>query len=437
MLNTRDWQSVIVGVGLVLMVGLTLGCSFGESSSTDSARGKTIVYVGGDGNITWYSLSTADGSLKRAGSLSTPLTAAFMAKSADNKFLYSILRTTNEMAQTMAMKPLEGYLQAFSIDQATGALKELGGRVTSQGDRPTYVTIDKTGKWLLVANNLGHLVGKSIAVFPIKDDGSVGEAVQSINAGNDPANMDKPFVRSHAIRVDPTNKYVYVPNIDSDNISQFKFDEKTGMLTPNNPAAIAIPNPSFPTTSTSPTNLKMGTGPRHLDFHPNGKWAYLSAEYGAEVVVLEINGDGTLKMTPPAVSGLPGNYSSDPADKWQSEIRVHPNGRFVYAAERARTASIEQTLAIFEVNANTGMVSLKKNEPVLGKTPRNFAIDPTGSWLVVCNQEAAKPIEMPQPAFPFPSVVSFRIDQATGMLTKMWGPIEQMNPFVVVFATFP
>jgi 6-phosphogluconolactonase len=411
---------------------------FGCHASDDAQPTRAFLYVGGDGNITWYSMNASDGHLKKEGSLEYPLSAAWITRSSDNRFLYALLRTTNEAAQTMAMMPFEGYIQAYSINQTTGALKEIGTRFSSHGDRPTYVTLDKTGKWALVANNLGHLVGKSLAVFPIKADGTLGDAVQTLNAGTDPNNMGMPFVRSHSIRLDPSNRYAYVPNIDSDNIAQFKFDARTGKLTPNDPPAIAIPNPAFATTSTSPTNAKMGVGPRHLDFHPNGKWVYLSAEYGAVVVPMSINEDGTLKIMHPPVSGLPDEYSSDPGDKWQSEIRVHPSGRYLYVGERARTPMVtDQTVGILEIDQKTGALTRKGNEPTLGKTPRNLALDPTGSWLVVGNQDPAKPTDLPQPPYPFTSVVTYRIDATTGMPKKAFGPVEQKNPFVLLFVMLP
>jgi 6-phosphogluconolactonase len=404
----------------------------------DDAPSRAFLYVGGDGNITWYSMSSSDGHLKKEGSLDYPLSASWITRSADNRFLYALLRTTNEAAATMAMMPFEGYIQAYSINQTTGALKEIGKRWPSHGDRPTYVTLDKTGKWALVANNLGHLVGNSLAVFPVKSDGTLGDAVQTINAGADPANMGMPFVRSHSIRIDPSNRFAYVPNIDSDNISQFKFDAKTGKLTPNDPPAIAIPNPAFATTSTSPTNAKMGIGPRHLDFHPNGKWVFLSTEYGAQVVAMSINEDGTLKIMHPPVSGLPDEYSTDPMDKWQSEIRVHPSGKFLYVGERARTPMVtDQTVGVLEIDQKTGALTRKGNEPTLGKTPRNLALDPTGTWLAVGNQDPAKPTDLPQPPYPFTSVVPSRIDQKTGMPKKSFGPIEQKNPFVLLFVMLP
>jgi 6-phosphogluconolactonase len=433
-MRIRPYSNLLLTTLFALCALTSNGCSDDKQSA---AAGKQMVYVGGDGNITWYSMDTAGG-MSSKGSLTYPLTAAWLTRSADGKFLYGLLRTTNEAASMMAMTPFEGYVQAYSIDQATGALKEVGTRVSSQGDRPTYAVLDKTGKWLLVANNLGHQVGRSLAVFPIKPDGSVGEATQTLFAGTDPANMNKPFVRSHNIRLDPSNRYAYVANIDSDNISQFKFDQTTGTLTPNDPPAIAVPNPAFPTTSSSPTNPKMGIGPRHVEFHPTKPWLYLSAEYGAQVVQFEIKDNGTLAMMPPPVSGLPESYSSDPGDKWQSELRFHPSGRFLYVGERARTAAVtEQTVAIFEVNQQTGVPTRIANEPTLGKTPRNLALDPTGHWLVVANQDPAKPTDLPQPPHPYASIVVFKVDQSTGRLTRVADPIQQMNPFVVTFVTLP
>jgi 6-phosphogluconolactonase len=422
----------------VAAIGALVLLALSACHKDDEAPSRAFLYVGGDGNITWYSMNAADGHLKKEGSLEYPLSAAWITRSADNKFLYALLRTTNEAAQTMAMMPFEGYIQAYSINQSTGALQEIGTRFSSHGDRPTYLTLDKTGKWALVANNLGHLVGKSLAVFPVKSDGTLDDAVQTLYAGTDPNNMNLPFVRSHSIRLDPSNRYAYVPNIDSDTISQFKFDARTGKLTPNDPPAISIPGPAFATTSTSPTNPKMGIGPRHLDFHPNGKWVYLSTEYAAQVIALSIKEDGTLQIMHPPVSGLPDQYSSDPGDKWQSEIRVHPSGRYLYVGERARTPMVtDQTVGILEIDQKTGALTRKGNEPTLGKTPRNLALDPTGTWLVVGNQDPAKPTDLPQPQYPFTSVVTYRIDAKTGMPKKAFGPIEQKNPFVVLFVMLP
>ena len=231
----------------------TAGCGKPDDAASSSAH--PVVYVGNEGNITWYRVDPAKGSLKNLGTLPFGLTAAFMTRSSDNKFLYALLRTIDE-----TKPPLQGFLASFSIDQKTGALTETG-RTDALGDRPTYITIDKTGKWVLIANNLGHLHGNSVVVFPIKPDGSVGPAKQMLMTG----------IRAHQIRVHPSNKWVYVNNIDSDTISQFEFDEQTGTLSPNDPATVSVapnPLPTEPRPPAGPGMPAMGyTGPRHLDFH--------------------------------------------------------------------------------------------------------------------------------------------------------------------------
>jgi 6-phosphogluconolactonase len=277
----------------------------------------------------------------------------------------------------------------FTVDQSTGALKEVG-RVSSRGDRPTYITIDKTGRWALVANNLGHLVGHSIAVFEIKPDGKLAEAKQFHMTG----------VRAHQIRIHPSNKYVFVPNIDSDTISQFLFDASTGKMTPNKTPTVSVETMS---------------GPRHLDFHPNGKWLYLSNEYAATVMSFKVNDDGTLTRFH-TVSGLPADYTGK---KWQSEIRVTPNGRFVYAGERSH-----ESIATFEINQQDGKLTFRGNEPTMGKTPRNFVLSPDGKWMIVGNQESN-------------SLVTFGVDPNKGSLSMAFGPLEQSTPYVHMFLTLP
>ncbi len=389
---TRHSRSTVVLAALAV-AAVAVSCSSDPESTTDPAREGTrpMLYVGGEGNINWYSLDEKAGTLEKKGGLTYPHAATFFAKSADGKFFYALLRTINEMAQTMAGKALEGFVATYTIDQGTGALTEIGRR-SSEGDRPTYITIDKTGKFALVANNLGHMVGNSITVFPIASDGLLGEPVQKIKMTG---------IRAHQVRVSLDNKFVYVPNIDSDDISQYAFDAKTGQLTPLDPPAATVD--------------KM-FGPRHLDFHPNGKWLYLSNEYAANVTAYSINANGTLTQIGGAVSGVPADFTMR---KWQSEIRVAPSGRFVYAGER-----VHETLAIFEVNQSNGELTLKHNEPTLGKTPRNFALTSNGRFLVVGNQESS-------------SLVLYRVNTGNGMLEKLAGPMEQSTPYVHLFHTLP
>ena len=274
-------------------------------------------------------------------------------------------------------------------------------RISSAGDRPTYISIDKTGKYALIANNLGHLQGNSIVVYPIQADGKLGPPLQKLMTG----------IRAHQIRVHPNNKYVYVPNIDSDTVSQFAFNEGTGALTPLEPATALTDK-----LNAVPIGGVMLAGARHLDFHPNGRWMYLSNEYSATVTAFTINSNGTLTMLPPTVSGVPSDFTMR---KWQSEIRVEPSGRFVYAGER-----VHESLAIFEIDQKSGALSLKAHQPTMGKTPRHFTLDPAGKWLVAGNQESN-------------SMVVFQINASDGSLKMTAGPMTQPTPYVHLFVMLP
>jgi 6-phosphogluconolactonase len=395
---------------LLAIVILASACGTSDAPATapppaDGAH--PFVYVGNEGGITWYSLDPGKLAMDKRDSLALGLTAAFMTRSADNKNLYALLRTIDE-----TMPPLQGFLASYAVDQQTGALKEIA-RVDAQGDRPTYITIDRTGRHILVANNLGHLHGNSVVVFPRNPDGTAGEAKQKLMTG----------IRAHQIRVHPSNRWVYVPNIDSDTISQFLFDEETGTLTPNTPPTVSVapvPLPAEPRPPAGPGMPAMGyTGPRHLDFHPNGKWVYLSNEYAATVIAFTINDNGTL--TPfQTISGLPPDYTGR---KWQSEIRVAPSGKFLYVGERSH-----ESIATFVVNQQDGTLTRAGNTGTLGKTPRNFALTPDGRWMVVGNQGLGM-----DPG----SLVLYTVNPDNGSLLVVFGPAPLPTPYVHLFMMLP
>jgi 6-phosphogluconolactonase len=431
MLGARVLRPTTLGLLGLLLAG-SLGCGKADESS-----GREFLYVGGEQNLTWYTLGADDGSLARKGSIPYDLTVAYVAVNADGTRLHALLRTNppDENGVIAAKQVLEGYVITYSINPSTGALKEIS-RVSSAGGRPTYITFDRTGRFVLVANNYGHLPGQghSIAVFKVQDDGTLAEAHQTLMAGftPPPAGMTAPvpFVRSHQIRVHPSNKYVYVPNIDSDTVSQFLFDADAGMLTPNDPPAFKLTGGEDNQPQGGPTGIFFG--PRHLDFHPNGKWIYLSNEYTALVVAFEVQDDGTLTQIDAPVRGVPASFDGV---KWQSEIRVHPSGRYVYVGERDKRALVmdanvdamgarQDSMAIFAVNAKTGALTLKGNVAT-DKTPRNFALDPSARWLVVGNQDGD-------------SLMTFRVGDGDGMLQKAFGPMKgQHAPYVHVFVSLP
>jgi 6-phosphogluconolactonase len=224
----------------------------------------------------------------------------------------------------------------------------LGSAVDSRGTTPTHVRVDRSGRWVFAANYSDGVVG----VFPIQADGSLGEAVDT----------ETPGEQAHAVVIDPTNRYLFVPCKGSDRIAQFVFDAATGQLTPNTPPSIAT---------------AADAGPRHLALHPDGAHAYSINELDSTVTAFALE-NGVLRELH-TLTSLPSGFRDSNTG---AEIAVHPNGRFVYASNRGHNS-----LAIFAVGGD-GRLTAMGHEPTQGNTPRSFSIEPGGQWLLVANQNS-------------------------------------------------
>lgn len=306
----------------------------------------------------------------------------------NGRFLYAVNEVPNFKG------PNSGGVSAFSIDRATGKLTFLN-EVASRGADPCYITVDKTGKYVLVAN----YTGGSVAVFPVLEDGKLGEAsafVQHTGKGANPERQEGPH--AHSIDLSPDNRFAMVDDLGLDELLVYKFDAAKGLLTPNDP----------PSAKVDP-----GSGPRHFALHPDGKFAYVVSEMKGTVTVLANDaGKGSLHAVQ-TISTLPKDFSGAIED---AEIQVHPSGKFLYASNRGDANSI----AVFAVDATKGTLTEVEITPTQGKTPRNFAIDPTGTLLFAENQESN-------------NIVIFRIDAKTGRLTPTGQVLEVGQPVSVKF----
>jgi 6-phosphogluconolactonase len=179
----------------------------------------------------------------------------------------------------------------------------------------------------------------------------------------------------------------------------YRLDPAAAKLTPNDPPAAAVPP---------------GGGPRHLSFHPSGKYAYVNNELNGSVTAFAWDAErGALKQIH-TVPTLPADFAGK-ADNTTAQILVHPSGKFVYVSNRGH-----DSIAAFTVDEGTGKLTAAGHAPTGGKTPRNFNIDPTGKWMIVANQATD-------------SLVLFRIDQETGALEQMGDPVEVPTPVCVTF----
>jgi 6-phosphogluconolactonase len=325
-----------------------------------------IVYVGGfRPEIDVFRLDMTTLKLTQVAQVANPPPQpSFFAWASSGKFAYSVDESD------------QGRVVSYSIDQATGVLTRLND-APAYGVGPTYIALDRTGKWALTASWAGDEPA-SISVLPIGDDGKVGTPVESrvfsVNG------------HAHFITTDPSNKYVFASINGEKYIAQYKFDAATGKLTENTPfKAVRTPAPA---------------DPRHLDFHPNGKFLYAGNESVNTITVFAFDAATGLLTQVQDIPTLPASFTGTNST---AQILAHPSGKFVYISNRGHNS-----IAIFSADATTGMLTLVGHQMV-GAHPRNFNFDPTGTLLLVAARDDQ-------------SVAIFKIDQGTGMLTQAGPP---------------
>lgn len=297
-------------------------------------------------------LDRRQGTLRAIQTVPVGGTAMPLALSPDQEKLYVALRSEPYAAA------------AFTIDGATGQLIPLGNAALP--DSMAYIATDRSGRWLFAASYGGHRA----SVSPLAADGKPEPAVQIVPNGKN----------AHAAIPDAANRHVYITSLGTDQVFQWRFDATTGQLTPNDPPAMAA---------------RIGSGPRHLVFHPNGRHAYLLGELDATVELLEVDAARGLLSRKQHWATLPAGSTVQP---WAADLHLTPDGRFLYTSERNSS-----TLAIWRVDASTGTLSLVGHQQT-ERQPRGFQIDSSGQWLIAAGQVSH-------------SVTLYRIDRDSGRLT--------------------
>jgi 6-phosphogluconolactonase len=318
-----------------------------------AAPAKVVAYASGYGpDIQWLSVDPKTGALSPAGSLASFGTApSFLAVDGASTHLYAVDENS------------PGQVGAYRIDGDAGALAFLGA-VPSGGDGPPFVTVD--GAWVLVAN----YTSGTVAVLPVKADGSLGDAVDTETVGS----------LAHMILPDPSDRFVFVPCKGSDYVAQFTFDKATGQLTPN-----AVPHMSTAT----------GAGPRHLAFHPDGTRAYLIDETDSTMSLLSLDAArGTLAIVQTVSTRAAGATGTNTA----AEVHVHPSGQWLLGSNRG-----DDDLVVFPLDA-TGQMGTPRFTKSGGTTPRDFTLDGTGAFVYAANQGTG-------------NVVVFGFDVSSGALS--------------------
>lgn len=380
--------------GLVLLsCAAALWSSQVEAQRAAPAKNQYIAYVGtytsktNSKGIYAYRFDAEKGQLTPIGVAAETADPSFLVVHPNGKYLYSVNEVGNFNGGTT------GGVSAFAIDPKTATLKLLN-QVSSRGAGPCHISLDASAAFALVAN----YDSGNIASFPIQADGSLGTAigfVQHSGSGPDKSRQEGPH--AHWIGTSPDNRFALVADLGLDEVVIYGFDPTQGTFTPSL-SGIAKVAP--------------GAGPRHVAFHPTGKFVYVLSEMASSVTTFSYQPKtGTLK-TLQTISALPKDYSGR---KEAAEIAVHPSGKFLYSSNRGH-----DSIAIFAIDEKKGTLRSLGQVLTGGKTPRHFAIDPTGSFLLAENQESN-------------NIVIFHIDTAGGSLTPTGQTIEVPSPVCITF----
>ncbi|MGZ3473792.1 MAG: lactonase family protein [Polyangiales bacterium] len=332
-----------------------------DSSTTAETEAETApppmttpyVYVGeGNGQIEQFAWDAKTGTLTKKASFGGSSNPSFLAVDPSTRYLFAVDEDASRVV-------------AYSIAKGTGALTKLND-VDSGGGGPAYVSVDATGKSVLVAN----YGGGTVSVFPIQADGKLGAK----------SDGDAPGDKAHSFLAGPTNAFAYAPTLGANVVAQYALDAAGGTITPLTPAKVTFP---------------ANTGPRHMAFHPSGKFAFVIGETASTMSSLALGADGKLAIQQ-TLSTLPSGFSGTNTG---ADVHVHSSGKFLYGSNRGH-----DSIAVFDIGAD-GKLSLKANTKTDGNTPRNFHLDPGGQVMLVANQTSK-------------TVVTFSI-AADGTLTKL------------------
>jgi 6-phosphogluconolactonase len=288
-----------------------------------------------------------------------------------------------------------GSVSAFAIDPATGHLTPLN-RQPAHGAGPCHVSVDPSGRWALAAS----YGSGSVVVLPIRSDGSLGPASDVVQHAGASVHERQQGPHAHSLTLDPAGRFALVCDLGLDQVLVYRLDAERGRLIANEP----------PCARTAP-----GAGPRHLDFHPTGRFVYVLGEITSTLTAYAYDGAaGTLRELQ-SLSTLPAGWSGQNST---ADVHVHPNGRFVYASNRGH-----DSLAIFAIDPAAGTLSPLGHESTRGRTPRNFAIDRGGAFLFAANQDSD-------------TIVTFALDGETGRLAPA-GPVIELATPVCIRLRYP
>ena len=343
-------------------------------------KGYVGTYTNGESKgIYSFTLDKESGILENIKLVGEQENPTYLAISENNKYLYAVAKVSSE-----------GGVAAYSINH-DGDLELINYKVLQESP-PCHVSLDSKNKYLFSAN---YHEGRA-KVFPIKDDGGIGPVASIVThdgSGPNKERQEKPHV--HLVSLTPDEKYLCVVDLGIDKLAVYSFKE--GSLSEAKELSLTF---------------KPGCGPRHMTFHPNGKFAYVNTELSGEIIVLEYNSDKPEFNVLQYIPTLPEDFNGESLG---SAIHITSDGKYLYAANRGH-----DSIAAFIINASTGKLELISHTSTRGSHPRDFAIDPSDSFIVASNMSSN-------------NMVSFKIDKETGELTQTNSEVVIPSPVCVKF----
>ena len=371
-------------LSLIFVLFLLVGCQ--------SKKETTLLFVGsftdkkpGEGiHVYEFNNETGEASLKFT--LDSVTNTSFLKLSNNGKYLYSVMDS---------QMPYHGKIAAFAIDSIQGKL-DLINVQDCGGLNPAHIDIDKTGNFLASS----QYSDGSLSMFRINKDGSLNPHSQVLRF------KDSSVIKSrqeashiHSSNFSPDNKFLFAQDLGADKIRGFNFDM-------NNQDSILLNEDQI--------KMKLGSGPRHFTFHPNGKFGYSIAELSGKITAFNYK-DGLLEFIEDYQS-----YQKQQNIYRAADIHISPDGNFLYASNRGPE---EDSISIFSINLDNGTLNLIEYDPTYGKHPRNFVIDPSGKFLLVANQFTG-------------NIVIFSRNIKTGKLAKLPNEIRGNNPSSLQMRTY-
>ncbi|MFN7937763.1 MAG: lactonase family protein [Bryobacteraceae bacterium] len=373
-----------------LKASTAAACSAALPANAQSAA-PVFVYFGtytdpkparkGDG-IYGFRIQPDTGAVEFAGSFASAVNPSYLALHPNRRALYAVNETS------------PGAVSAFAVDPLSGALTHMVTR-PSLGDRPVHLSVDPTGRFVLVAND-----GGSIAIFPVLSDGSLGEATDSIvhqgATGPNKQRQDAPHPQQ--IQTDPTGRYALVTDLGLDKIFVYQINTASGTLRLH-----------------SQLDTEPGSGPKRIAYHPLGRWMYRINELANTMTAVEwIAATGELRNIQ-SLSTIPASFQGD---NGTGQVQVAPYGQFVYGTNLG-----DDSIALFNMDAGTGELTFLARESSNGEVPAYLAIDPTGSFLFAANRDSD-------------NVVQFAMNPKNGHITPT-GALEIGSPASILFSAEP